>query len=379
MASRLVPSQVGKADGLLRNEVANPFSPPVGDAGSGPQPVSEGSDTGETAIPQSARLREIGADLALTAEQARAISEAFQENEATTAITDPPSRASPSTSAFAIMPADRPILLRMDGIHAGEVVSLQQFPCLVGRHPDCTVALDEVSVSRHHARIVREEAGLLVEDCQSRNGTFLDGIPIQRGELQDGCLLQIGLRVSFRFALVDAHRESVLQKLYKSSTRDALTGLYNRRHFDDRLVMELAFARRHGTDVSLIMVDIDFFKAINDTHGHSAGDGVLRQVSSMLAQQLRVEDVVARVGGEEFAILLRGIGVAGATLLAERLRATIGALPVMHGTVPIPVTVSLGCAALSELAEPNPAQFLATADQRLYVAKRSGRNRVVAS
>ncbi len=157
-----------------------------------------------------------------------------------------------------------------------------------------------------------------------------------------------------------------------------LTTAFNRRHFDERLHTEVAYALRHSSDVSVILFDIDFFKKVNDSHGHPAGDAVLRHVAKVAMNQLRAEDVFARYGGEEFAVLLRGIALAGCARAAERIRATVEVLPAAHERQAIPATLSGGCATLTECEPRSAAQLLALADERLYAAKESGRNRVVA-
>lgn len=304
----------------------------------------------------------------------------FTEEEASTALTDPPhGRSNPAGNGFVTQPVDRPILLRLDGVQAGEVVSLNLMPATIGRHPGCRIVVDDAGVSRQHATISALGDGLFIDDLGSRNGTFIEGERIVRAALTDGCLVQIGLHVGFRFTLVDERQEQLLRQLYRSSTRDALTSVYNRRHFDDRLTAEVAYARRHSTDVSLIVVDIDFFKQVNDAHGHAAGDTVLRQVAQTLQHQLRVEDVLARVGGEEFAVILRGIGPSGAARLGERLRIAVAEIPAMAQGNSIAVTISAGCATLSELESPDEQSLFSTADSRLYTAKRQGRNQVVST
>lgn len=302
----------------------------------------------------------------------------FDEQEASTALTDPPhGRSNPAGDGFIAQPIDRPILLRLDGVQAGEVLSLNLFPATIGRHPGCRIVVDDAGVSRQHAAISTVGDQMFLEDLGSRNGTFIEGTRIERAALSDGCLLQIGLHVGFRFTLVDERQEQLLRQLYRSSTRDALTGVCNRRHFDDRLLSEVAYARRHSTDLSLIIVDIDFFKLVNDTHGHAAGDTVLRQVALTLQHQLRVEDVLSRVGGEEFAIILRGVGLPGAARLGERLRVAVAETNAVAAGTSIPVTISVGCATLSELEPANEQTLFATADKRLYAAKHNGRNQVV--
>ncbi len=180
-----------------------------------------------------------------------------------------------------------------------------------------------------------------------------------------------------------AVREAQMRRL---ATTDALTGLANRRHFFALAEAELARARRHGTPIGLIMGDIDHFKSINDTHGHPAGDAVLAAVARALATEARPNDVVGRLGGEEFAVLLPGADLPSTLAVGERLRAAIEALPVAQAGRAIPVTISLGCTARAahELAGHDAPTSIVEgmvrqADGALYVAKRGGRNRCVAS
>jgi diguanylate cyclase (GGDEF)-like protein len=297
----------------------------------------------------------------------------------TTAITSPPGSLLDANSPdLHTEPLDRPVLLRMDGVQAGEVISLTILPCVVGRHPSCQLIIDDPSVSRRHARVFLQNGELWLQDLGSRNGTFVDGRQLESKRLSDGTLLQIGHLASFRFTIVSARQEKVLRELFESSTRDALTGLYNRRHFDERFKSELAYAKRHGFDLGLVMVDIDHFKRINDTHGHAAGDVVLKQVAVTLARQLRTEDLIARIGGEEFTVLLRGIGPQGCSCLAERLRVATQSLAINIDGTTIPVTISAGSACVSETPDGSVKSLLQCADQRLYSAKHNGRNRVVA-
>jgi len=274
---------------------------------------------------------------------------------------------------------DRAMLLRMDGVGAGQVLSVSQTPFTMGRHATNQLPIDDDSISRFHARFVCEEGKYFVEDLGSRNGTFLQGKRITRAEIRDDDWVQLGARVAFRFTLTDSRQEGLLRKLYESSTRDALTGAYNRRHFEDRLRAEIAFAVRHATDCALILLDIDHFKRVNDTYGHPAGDEVLRHLAGIATRALRTEDVFARFGGEEFAVILRGASTRGAGRLADRLREALSLHNAVHEGQPIPVTLSAGCAALSCCATPAPDEVIAIADRRLYAAKQGGRNRVVAS
>ncbi len=180
---------------------------------------------------------------------------------------------------------------------------------------------------------------------------------------------------------MEAGLQQLAGRLQEESIRDGLTKVYNRRYLDERLPVEMAFAVRQRTELSVIMLDVDHFKAINDLHGHNAGDEVLTTLAARMRGCLRAEDMIARFGGEEFTILLRITDLAGAHLVAERLRRLIAANPVrLPGRpIPIPITISAGCASLVETRAAGPGALLDAADRRMYAAKQGGRNRVVSS
>ncbi|MDP9193839.1 MAG: sensor domain-containing diguanylate cyclase [Acidobacteriota bacterium] len=168
----------------------------------------------------------------------------------------------------------------------------------------------------------------------------------------------------------NAHLGSAIETLHRISTQDGLTGLSNRRHFDDTLVLEWRRALRNGMPLSLLILDIDFFKTFNDEQGHQAGDDALRGVASVLRETVqRAADIVARYGGEEFVVLLPETDASHAQVIAESLRHGIEQL----GTV----TASLGVTTLVPSREGSPHELVGKADEALYEAKRLGRNRVV--
>jgi diguanylate cyclase (GGDEF)-like protein len=186
--------------------------------------------------------------------------------------------------------------------------------------------------------------------------------------------------------LHERERESMMKalgalatSLEEESTHDSLTKLFNRRYLDERLAAEVAFARRHGTDLSVIVLDVDHFKRVNDEYGHAVGDDVLVEVARRLRHCVRAEDLVARSGGEEFVVLLRAIDVDGSSVAAERMREAVEAVPVRLQTLAVPITVSAGCASMRQSHETSARALLEAADARLYAAKRAGRNRVVSS
>jgi diguanylate cyclase (GGDEF)-like protein len=203
-----------------------------------------------------------------------------------------------------------------------------------------------------------------------------------RGTILGACvaLASVGayLHERARGGLEDALR-ALAARLEDESTHDALTRLFNRRYLDERLAAEMSFARRHGTDLSVVLFDVDHFKQVNDRHGHGVGDDVLTEVGSRLQHCLRVEDVAARFGGEEFVALLRTTDLAAAHVVAERVRRVIEATAVRLPAVSIPITVSAGCASLVQSVATTPRALLEAADAGLYAAKRSGRNRVMSA
>jgi two-component system, cell cycle response regulator len=185
-------------------------------------------------------------------------------------------------------------------------------------------------------------------------------------------LARVGSAVHVK-KLQDQLRERNVQ-LDQMSRTDALTGLYNRRHLDDELARRHSDARRHGEALSVLILDIDHFKRVNDTYGHPAGDVVLKEFAVRLAGQLRTADVAGRWGGEEFLVILPRTALPGARHVADRIRAAIAAAPFLAGEMQIRVTVSGGCAAgpLDSLEA-----LVGLADACLYEAKEAGRDQII--
>jgi len=166
------------------------------------------------------------------------------------------------------------------------------------------------------------------------------------------------------------------EQLERLSTTDELTGLYNRRHIDSLLRLEFQRARRHGTPLAAVMLDLDHFKQVNDVYGHQAGDQVLREVGGILASRLRSTDSGGRYGGEEF-LLLVGCVAKGARTLAERWRMDLESRDIaLEGGRSVALTMSVGVAPFNREMG-GPAQLVAAADAALYQAKEAGRNQVV--
>jgi diguanylate cyclase (GGDEF)-like protein len=264
----------------------------------------------------------------------------------------------------------------LDGQDAGQVLLLGTGRHGVGRLEGSDLLVGDPGVSRRHARFVSDGDGFRLEDLGSSNGTFVNGERVSQHRLREGDVVQFGSQACFRFMQMDERGASALRRLYESSVYDGLTGAYNRRYLDERLVSEVAFALRHGTECALVLLCVDHFKRINDSSGRGSGDTVLREIALACAGGLRTEDVFARFGGEEFAVLLRGIDLGGARAVAERLRKSIKRLAVGAEGGPVHPTVSAGCACLRECLESSAAALIARAEERLSRAKRGGRDRV---
>jgi diguanylate cyclase (GGDEF)-like protein len=183
-------------------------------------------------------------------------------------------------------------------------------------------------------------------------------------------LLHLGFHAAFALEKARLHEEAT-----KLATTDGLTGLNNHRTFQERLELEIGRARRFEEDVSILMIDIDFFKSLNDTYGHMAGDDILKKIASRLTENVRNIDFVARYGGEEFVIILPGTPAEGAVLSAERIRKTIEYPQIRVVEEGAPLTVSIGVATYPGDAS-GREDLIEKADRALYAAKNAGRNRV---
>jgi len=169
------------------------------------------------------------------------------------------------------------------------------------------------------------------------------------------------------------------QRLLQLATSDPLTGLFNRGYVEDRLAIELSRARRYGNALTLAVIDADRFKALNDTHGHAAGDFVLKKIGALLRDSFRQSDTTARYGGEEFVVLLPETDIEAARRKVESLRELVAATPIQLGLLAqsVRITISAGLASFPDDGD-DAAELLAAADERMFRAKRQGRNLVVA-
>ena len=191
--------------------------------------------------------------------------------------------------------------------------------------------------------------------------------------------LEVRMRAGKR--IVDLQNELIAarEQLRMEASQDPLTGVLNRGALLKILVRDCARAEREGTPLATLMVDVDYFKKVNDNYGHSAGDAVLVGVANRMRDMLRPYDALARFGGEEFLLVLPACDAASAMSVAERVRAAVAEPPIMSESRSISVTCSIGVAAASNGHAVSPAMLIEAADMALYRAKNAGRNRVVAS
>ena len=266
----------------------------------------------------------------------------------------------------------------LSGPRPGALVPIEGAELVVGRTDESTYPIDDESLSRRHARFFKLMGSYYVTDLSSTNGTFVEGERIEAPvKLEDGARIQLGLSTMVRFGLTDRSVVEEAKRLYETTVRDRLTGAHNRHFLEERSQAEWSFAKRQGTPLSVLFVDADHFKKVNDTHGHAAGDAVLKALAEVLMKAMRTEDVVARYGGEEFVILVRGDASPARSTIAERIRADVEALVIEHEGKRIPVTVSIGIAVHdAETPAESIEALIARADAALYKAKQNGRNRL---
>jgi diguanylate cyclase (GGDEF)-like protein len=259
----------------------------------------------------------------------------------------------------------------------GARLPLRAGEATLGRDAGCDLVLEADDVSRRHARVRADAGRHVVEDLGSTNGTWVgdDRLAAPR-PLASGDHVRLG-SVVLKYLAGDG-----LEALYHAEVRrlaeeDPLTGLANRGAFTAALGRELARARRHARPLSLLLLDLDHFKAVNDRHGHPAGDAVLRAVAAAVGPLVRPEELFARIGGEELALVLPDAPLQGALAFGEKIRRAIEALAVEHAGATIRITVSIGAAVLAP-DDASPDALVARADAKLYEAKQGGRNRVCA-
>ncbi len=255
---------------------------------------------------------------------------------------------------------------------------------LIGRDEDtCGLALNDVAVSRKHARVWNDNGTVWLEDLKSMNGTRCDGKPVHGSvKLQKGAQIKIG-GMTIRLDVSSAEEVSTLERLARrvmDSSIDLVTGLRTRRAFEEDAAVAVHRSHTRGAPVSAIFLDIDHFKMINDSFGHSVGDEVLRIVGSQLREGIRDTDYALRWGGEEFVLVLPGCAQTDAVLIAERALTKVKHFPWSSVTPlgsprPLAVTLSGGVA----MYHGDIDDWIDRADKAMYQAKQDGRDRIAAA
>lgn len=252
-------------------------------------------------------------------------------------------------------------------------------PLIVGRGEDCDIRVLDTSVSRRHVRIEKVQDEFFVLDMHSTNGSFVNDTQSIAGDpipMRDGDYLRAGNCI-FRYLASGNVESDYHEEIYRLTIVDALTQIANARHFNEFLEREVLRTVRHSRPLSLVLFDIDRFKAVNDQLGHLGGDFTLRELAACVKKVVRREDQFARYGGEEFALVLIETSQKDAVLAAERVRALVEKHPFRFDDKVFNLTISLGVADCPLDGTATPRELMRRADENLYAAKRAGRNRVV--
>jgi diguanylate cyclase (GGDEF)-like protein len=270
-------------------------------------------------------------------------------------------------------PAQQACLVVIHGSGLGRKYVLASNTLVVGRSAKSDIQIDQESVSRAHSHFMPTGKSVYVRDLGSTNGTFVNDEAVKERVLRDGDQVKIG-RTIFKFLSGRNVEHAYHEEIYRMTTVDGLTQIYNKRYFLDALERELGRVLRYQRDLSLVMFDIDHFKSINDTHGHLAGDNVLRALAGTIQSRIRREDVFARYGGEEFAIVLPEIDKHNGIQFSEKVRHIVETTTFSLEDGKIPVTISMGVAAIAIGGTMDVSAFIKLADEQLYKAKNAGRN-----
>ncbi len=264
-------------------------------------------------------------------------------------------------------------LVQIYGPNLGERYILDKAELSVGRDENCDIVLDNENVSRFHARFKCIGPQTHFEDLGSTNGSLVNDREVTSTVLSSGDLVKIG-SVMLKYLGGGSAEALYHEEIYRLTIHDGLTGVPNRRNFEDFLDREYARAVRYQRPLSLMLLDLDHFKHTNDEFGHLAGDYVLRRLAAVLKETIRREELLARYGGEEFVVVMPETEIGKAEQFAERIRGMIEKTEFEFDGRSVPVTMSVGVACLSSGMHRD--RLVQAADEALYRAKAEGRNRV---
>lgn len=271
-------------------------------------------------------------------------------------------------------------LIVLKGAEIGRDFRLRRNRMVIGRGDTADIRLHDDSASREHARVDYQgsrrgdDTTFVLTDLESTNRTYVNSEPVTSVHLRDGDKIQIGDTI-LKYVVMDNVEASFHSEIRDRITYDQLTGLLTKESLYIAFERELERCLRYGYPLSVLMMDLDRFKSVNDGHGHLMGSHVLSEVGTIIRRGVRSEDVSARYGGEEFVTYLAETDVDGGRLAAERIRAAIEAHTFVLDDVSIRVTISIGVATAPEHGR-TIKELVAEADQALYRAKETGRNRV---
>jgi diguanylate cyclase (GGDEF)-like protein len=269
-------------------------------------------------------------------------------------------------------------LIIVDGDNAGKIYPLDKKTITIGRSDEFDIQLADSSCSREQAIIeFNDNNKPVLKDLDSTNGTFVNGAKITETNIEDGDKILLGFSSVFMFAIQDSLESKFQMNLYESSITDHLTGAFNQKYFLDTLSKAFSYSLRHHTSLGLLMLDIDFFKKINDTYGHIVGDIVLKEVVKRIENNLRNEDILCRYGGDEFAVIVRDFKYGFVKIVAERIRLFFDGRSINCKDHKINISVSIGAATIDNENIATPEDMIELADANLYKAKQSGGNCIV--
>lgn len=290
----------------------------------------------------------------------------------------------PEPTALALTPpAVRPVGPEAYLVHIyppgpslGRRVRVDQEPVVIGRSGDCGVCDPDPLVSRHHSRIeLRADGRFQLTDLGSTNGTFVNDTRTAAAVLADGDYVRVGGSI-YRF-LTGGNIEALYhEEIHRLAVTDVLTGLPNRRALTEFLDREVGRARRYRRPISLVLFDVDHFKAVNDRLGHVGGDAALRALADAARPLVRKDELLARYGGEEFAVVLPEADAAAAARGGERFREAVERHPFAFEGHRYNLTISAGVGTLAAGEDATVTELIDRGDRRLYEAKQGGRNRV---
>lgn len=266
-----------------------------------------------------------------------------------------------------------PCLVIVAGPSLGEKFPIAKERIIIGRHREAEIWINDESVSRKHAEVVSKDGRIFLHDLGSKNGTYRNGQKIFEIELRDGDLIRTG-EATFKYLGPNNVEQFYLDEMSERAKRDGLTGLFNKQTFHTCLERIFLRCRDLGEPLSVAMIDLDWFKRINDKWGHPAGDYVLKEFANLIKPSIRPTDLFARWGGEEFGLILSHTGLKEAPIAAERIRNRVAGRFFLFEGHRLPVTISIGVTERTGDDKTIEA-LIARADKALYQAKQTGRNR----